>query len=62
MIAGLTRVFRLRKVYAHSLGDHERVLKVVGSFEALVWDPTAVHEVMQRTKRHPILAMLARGR
>jgi hypothetical protein len=29
--------------------------------EALVWDPTAVHEVLMATKRNPVVAMLARG-
>jgi len=29
-------------------------------FEALVWDPTAVHEVINATRRHPVVALLAR--
>ncbi len=30
-------------------------------FDALVWDPTIVHEVIAATRRHPVAAMLVPG-
>jgi len=29
-------------------------------FEALVWDPTAVHEVLMATKRNPVVMLLGK--
>jgi len=29
-------------------------------FEALVWDPTAIRAVLDETKRHPLVTLLAR--
>ncbi len=45
-------VVRVVRERHRGFGRTERV------FEALVWDPTAVHEVIAEVKRHPVAALL----
>lgn len=59
IVAGLPVVslMRVRLVRKRRMGPGKTLLV----FDALVWDPTIVHEVIAATRRHPVAAMLVPG-